>query len=302
MLLRVAEAAQRCRAHERIVLVVVPLAVVEVEMHGRLRGVAFHQEILLVEAGDDDLLVAGVEHVQAAVSVLLAEVEIGEVVLPLVVVPVPKEPRAKVRIVENEPAEIRNKWLDAEARSPEVVVVGKVAEVILEEQLLDADEVFVPTRVASPRFVFVVLGVVFDLRARLHLVRLRVHLGQLARSTERFELRSDVVKEVAGPRDDGERLKALARILWRDCPDLRRRRLLAARVVHSSWIGIEEVLLLHPHPVIILHHLQAEEPFHRLERRLAPKHFECQRTVRGDDELLAAPKKLRAVRRRCAHA
>src|SRR5205823_958677 len=112
----IAYAADRRRARDEIVLIEVPLAAVEVRMKAELRGVALPNKILLEDICDKDLLVARVEFIQVGIGVLLAHVERDHIVLPEIVVVVAEDTEAKVRVVENEAAEIADERLNAEAR------------------------------------------------------------------------------------------------------------------------------------------------------------------------------------------
>ena len=75
--------------------------------------------------------------VQVGVGVLLAHVETGEVVLQAVVVVVAEKADAEIGVVENEPAKIAHKRLNPETRRNEIVVVGEIANVQLEEGFLE---------------------------------------------------------------------------------------------------------------------------------------------------------------------
>ena len=118
------------------------LAVAVVDQR-RLRGHAEHREVLAVEVGDEDVVLAQVlaEVVQAAVGVLLDPPEPGQVVLEAVVVAVAEQAHAELVVLEQEAAEIGRERLDADADRVEVVALGDVAEVVVDEGFLDAEEV-----------------------------------------------------------------------------------------------------------------------------------------------------------------
>src|SRR5947208_184431 len=87
--------ADRRRAGDEIVLVVVSRAFVQVRMETELGRVAFCQKILAEKVQDKNALIAVVELIQVGISILLAHVERDEVVLPAVVVVVAEEPDAE---------------------------------------------------------------------------------------------------------------------------------------------------------------------------------------------------------------
>src|SRR5205823_6259879 len=99
-------AADRLRADEEPVLVVLDAAVVEVRVEADLGRVAGEKEVLPEQVRDEDLLVAEVERVQPAVRVLLDLVEEREVVLPAVVVPVAEQAYARLVVTEQKPLEV----------------------------------------------------------------------------------------------------------------------------------------------------------------------------------------------------
>ena len=79
------------------------------------------------------------EIVQAAVRVLLEAAEAREVVLPAVVVARAEQAHAELVVLEQEAAEVRRERLDADADAVEVVAVGDVAQVLVDERRLEAD-------------------------------------------------------------------------------------------------------------------------------------------------------------------
>lgn len=136
-----AHVAERFGADQAAGAVVVQAAAVEVRVEAQLRGVAFPDEVLPVGVEHDDALVARVEGVQVGEGVLFAEVEDGEIVLPLVVVRVAKNPEAQVGVVENEAAKIAVERLKAGAGGDEIVVHREIAQVQFSERLLHAEEI-----------------------------------------------------------------------------------------------------------------------------------------------------------------
>ena len=65
----------------------------------------------------------------------------GEIVLEAVVVAVAEQADAELLVLEQEAAEIELERLDADADAVEVVAVRDVAEVVVDEGFLDAEEV-----------------------------------------------------------------------------------------------------------------------------------------------------------------
>ena len=63
-----------------------------------------------------------------------------EIVLEAVVVAIAEKPNAELLIVEQKPPEIELERLDSDAQGIEVVAVGNVAEVVVDEGFLHADE------------------------------------------------------------------------------------------------------------------------------------------------------------------
>ena len=104
--------------------------------HQRIAG---PDEVLPEIIQDAEVLAAGVEHaVQAAVGVLLERAKVDDVELVAVGAEIAEEPGAQVVVAEDEAAEVAGERLDADARRDEVVVGAQVAEVVLDEQLLEA--------------------------------------------------------------------------------------------------------------------------------------------------------------------
>ena len=130
------------------VLVVVPLAAIEVGVKAQLRGVALGEKILAENIRDEDLLIAPVELVQIGVSVLFEHVESGHVVLPEIIVVVAEDADAEIRVVENEAAKIAHERLNAEARGNEIVIVRQIADVDFGKRFLERRTNLFPRGVA----------------------------------------------------------------------------------------------------------------------------------------------------------
>ena len=89
---------------------------------------------------------ARIEFVQVRIGVLLAHIERGEIVLPAIVVVVPENPDAEVRVVEDEAAEIAHERLHPDAHRDEIVIVRKVAQMNFGERFLQRPEFFFARR------------------------------------------------------------------------------------------------------------------------------------------------------------
>ena len=85
-----------------------------------IQRVALGEEIAPVEIGCVDLLAARLPVVEAAVGVLLQQVEVRQIVLEDVVVKVAEEARAGLFVAEDEAAEIAGEALDAHAERGEI--------------------------------------------------------------------------------------------------------------------------------------------------------------------------------------
>src|ERR1700752_3041459 len=113
--------------HARLVLVIV-----DAEL-GRVTGV---DEILQIKIRNNHLLVPQPERVEAAVGVLLEEIEIRRVVLPAVRVQVSKKSQAGLLVDKNKSAKIAGKTLDSRSHRYEIVVRTQVANFVLHKCFL----------------------------------------------------------------------------------------------------------------------------------------------------------------------
>src|SRR5262249_13495541 len=103
------------------------------------QGVAGPDEVLPEVVDDAEVLASCVEDaIQAAIGVLLERAKVHEVELIPVGAEVAEDAGAEVVVAEDEATEVAGKRLDAEARRDEVVVGAEVAEVVFDEQLLEA--------------------------------------------------------------------------------------------------------------------------------------------------------------------
>src|SRR4051812_3648323 len=137
----IAHITERRRASEKTVLVVMAIRLVDAGVETQLRGVAFKAKVLLIGIRDEDLLPARIETIQVGIGILLAHVEVGEVVLQAVVVGVAEDADSEIGIVKDEAAEIAHERLYANPRRDEVVVVRKITDVNFQERLLEREEI-----------------------------------------------------------------------------------------------------------------------------------------------------------------
>ena len=79
--------------------------------------------------------------VEARIGVLLEPPDRRQVVLEAVVVAVAEQPDAELLVLEQEAAEIEVERLDADPDAVEIVAVGDVAQVIVDEGFLDAERI-----------------------------------------------------------------------------------------------------------------------------------------------------------------
>ena len=161
--------------------------------------------------------------------------------------------------------------------------------------------------VPRPGEVLFVITIFFGLFPGLRIVRYRVHIYKCICSSRRAQLRRDVAENIRRVHHLGKRLHRPALHIhatrcFRRCADFGRVWFGAAAAIHTARIWVEQVLLAHPYPVVVFHHLRTEEPLDRLERCLTFENFHRERAVIYNQPLLAAPEKLRAVRRRRTHA
>ena len=131
--------ADRGGTNQEAVLVDQEAGLIVIVERAEIQRVALGEEIAPVEIGGVDLLAARSPAVEAAVGVLLQQVEVRQVVLEDVVVKVAEEARAGLFVAEDEAAEIAGEALDAHAERGEIEVRLAGEEALLDEQFLHAD-------------------------------------------------------------------------------------------------------------------------------------------------------------------
>src|SRR5258706_12905960 len=97
-----------------------------------------------VKIGDNDLLIAQLIRIQPRIGILFKLAEPGDVPLGLEIVEGAKEPNARLIIGKEEAAEIAGEPLNADARGPEIMICGKIGQVLLVKKLLDAHPFIMP--------------------------------------------------------------------------------------------------------------------------------------------------------------
>src|SRR6202050_1370997 len=127
------------RAHQEAVVIVVNTGRVVVVVHAELRRVALEKEILLVDVREDDLLFSSAPGIQAAVGVLLKQVEVGQVVLPAVGIEVAEKTHTGLLVDEKKAPEIGVELLNARAHGNEVEVRAQVVDFYLSKEFLKAE-------------------------------------------------------------------------------------------------------------------------------------------------------------------
>ena len=173
---------------------------------GDLAGETRNQEILAIDVCREHPIVARALHhaVQPRIGVLLQPPEGGEVELEAVAVAIAEQPHAQLLIVEQEAAKVALKRLDADADRHEIVAVGGVAQMVIDERLLHADEAVEPVarlaRVDRQHAAFGHIRVI-DVEGEAHAI---FDLGRLERGRALDQRRADQ----EGLRDDIARILA----------------------------------------------------------------------------------------------
>ena len=137
-------------SHQKPVLVEMLAARVVQIVAVEQQGVAGPDEVLPEVVHDAEVLAARVEDaIQPAIGVLLEGAKVDEVELITVGAQVAEDSGAESVVAEDEATEVAGERLDAETRRDEVVIGAEVAEVVFDEQLLEA-HLTVQTRRALP--------------------------------------------------------------------------------------------------------------------------------------------------------
>src|ERR1700722_11911289 len=131
--------ANRRRAHEKTVVVVVDGGIVLVVMNAQLRGVTLEQEILAKHVGDDHLLITERHGIQAAVGILFEEIKIRDVVLPPIRIEIAEDADARLLFHKQETAEVAIKSLNAGAHRDKVVIWADILDLEFAEGFLQTD-------------------------------------------------------------------------------------------------------------------------------------------------------------------
>src|SRR6202451_3219134 len=164
--------------------------VVLVVMHAQLRGVAREQKILAVRIGNDDLLITQRHGIQAAVSVLLQEIEIGDVILPPIRIQVAEQTHTRLLFHEQEAAKVAIEGLNASAHRNEIVIRAQVVQLHFGERLLQS-QMRIQARGACAH-------VHVDDAEFLHIQIIQADYGRDADAPVDWTKRSTAVKQVEG--------------------------------------------------------------------------------------------------------
>ena len=111
------------------------VGIVAVVVKAEFGGVALGEEILNVNVGDVDLLMARVESVQSAIGVFLEQVEPGGIPGDAVGVEIAEKADAGLFFGEEESAKVAGELLDSGANGNEIVVDAEVFESWLRRKL-----------------------------------------------------------------------------------------------------------------------------------------------------------------------
>ena len=130
--------AGRGGTDQESVVVVVDAGVVAVVVKAEFGGVALGEKILDVDVGDVDLLSAILKCVQAAVRILLEEVEPGEIVGQAVGTQIAENPHSGLLFGEQEPAKVAGELLDAGTNRNEIIVRTQIADLGFDEGFLQS--------------------------------------------------------------------------------------------------------------------------------------------------------------------
>src|SRR3546814_583608 len=144
VIIAAAQVAEQRGAHRKAVVVDLDIIffAVDVPRRADLAGQSDEGEILAIEVGGQDEIVArGLgDVVEPAVGVLFQPPESGEIILKAVVVAIAEQADAELAVVEQETAKIALERLDADADRMKVVSVAVVAEMLVDEGFLHAEE------------------------------------------------------------------------------------------------------------------------------------------------------------------
>ncbi len=107
----------------------------------KFRRVAGKEKVLQIDVCQNDLLVAALESVEAAVGVLFQELEVGGVVFDAVTVRAAEDAQAGLLVDKEEPAEISVELLNAGSGGDEIVVVAEIVQLHFHKGFLEAEMV-----------------------------------------------------------------------------------------------------------------------------------------------------------------
>src|SRR5690606_22742603 len=136
--------AEERRAHGKTIMVDldVVLFAVDVPRGAELAGQADERKVLPIDIGGQDEIVTRRlgDIVEAAVGILFEPPEGRQIILEAIVVAIAEIADPELTVVEQEPAKIALKGLDADADRVEVVAVAVVAQMLVDKGFLHPDE------------------------------------------------------------------------------------------------------------------------------------------------------------------
>src|SRR6266850_1162799 len=130
--------ANRRRANQKAVVVIMDAGIIFIPGGDEFRGVAGEKEILQIDVAEYHLLVAAFERVEAAVRVFLKELEIRQIVLDASGMDISKDADGRLLIHKKEAAKIRVELLNSRARGNEIVIRTKIVKFHFHESFLKA--------------------------------------------------------------------------------------------------------------------------------------------------------------------
>src|SRR5271168_3894502 len=120
-------------AHEKTVVVVMNAGIILVPRADKFGGVTGKEKVLKIDVSQNNLLMAAIEGVEAAVGVFFEHLEVHGVVLDAVAVPIAENAQAGLLVDKEKSAEIGVELLNAGAGGDEIVIIAEVVKLHLDE-------------------------------------------------------------------------------------------------------------------------------------------------------------------------
>lgn len=128
-----------CWADEESVVVEMHAGIVTVVMKAELSGVSLREEILNVNVGDINLLMARVEGIQSTIGIFLEQVEPGRVPRNAVRFEIAEQTNAGLFFGEEKSAKVARELLNSSAHGHEVIVHAEIFQLGFNERFLKAN-------------------------------------------------------------------------------------------------------------------------------------------------------------------